>query len=310
MKNKVGIVILNYNTPKDVINCIDSIYEKTECSYKIYIVDNNSTDDSYKIFTERYSNFGEVEILVSNSNRGFSAGNNIGIKKAIYDGCKYICLVNADILLDNDAISILLDKLESNSDVGIVAPSVLTPNTLEETQFARRKLTFKNYLGEKTLLKKNKRYVKRYPRIIKENIFETDFKFFGMTYGCFYLLKSETLIQIDMLDEDVFLFNEEDILAYKIESMGLKTLISPDARVIHNHHSSISKTSIAFRVFHFRVSALIVLRKYAKVNLFKLSGLILIFKISWFFHSLFNSNYRRLYKEYFTKLNSIYKMKV
>lgn len=207
MKNNVGIVLLNYNTPEDVIKCVESIRDKTKVLYKIYIVDNNSRDNSYEIFKSKYSLDEDILLMKSVVNNGFSAGNNIGIKKAIADGYNYICLVNADIILDNDAISILINKMNANSKIRIATPSILTPNTMEDTQFARNKLTYKNYLGEKTFLKKSKKFVTKYPRMIKESYFESDFYFYGMTYGCFYIIKSEILEKINYLDEDVFLFN-------------------------------------------------------------------------------------------------------
>ena len=42
----VGIIILNYNTYKDVFCCVENIEKNTHIDYKIYIVDNNSKNDS------------------------------------------------------------------------------------------------------------------------------------------------------------------------------------------------------------------------------------------------------------------------
>lgn len=45
MGNKAGIVILNYNTYDDTMNCVKSIEQYEEGQwYRIYIVDNASVD--------------------------------------------------------------------------------------------------------------------------------------------------------------------------------------------------------------------------------------------------------------------------
>lgn len=304
----IGIIVLNYNTPDDVFNCVDSIWEKTKTEYKIYLVDNNSTDNSFDLFLEKYEH-SNITLLKSNQNNGFSAGNNIGIKKAIEDGCEYICLINADIVLVEDTISILELKLRDNQNIGIVAPSVFSPDSQQETQFARNKLTFGNFLAEKSFLKRFKGFVKKYPRYqVVNKSFDSDYIFFGMTYGCIYLLKSNFLVKTGYLDESVFLFNEEDILAYKLENEELKTMITPDTKVIHNHHSSISKTSTANRVFHFRVSELIVLRKYASTSFLVLLPIILVFNFIWFFKSIFSSDYRKRFGKFIKSTFGIIKI--
>lgn len=307
----VGVVIINFNTADDVKSCVKSIKEKTSTEYKLYIVDNCSIDNSAEILKNEYGADDSVVLLFSNENNGFSAGNNIGIKQAIKDGCDILCVTNPDIILINDAITVLENKIKNDPTVGVATPSILDPLTHKESQFARAKLTFSNFLAEKSFLKHFKCYCKKHSRYIIENQkFSKDFKFFGMTYGCFYLATAQYFISSNFLDEDVFLFNEEDIMAYKLEEQSLYTLISPDAVVLHNHHSSIKKTSVANRVFHFRRSELLVLRKYGKVSKFKLLPIISVFKLSWFFKSIKSKEYRVLKKKYFKALSEIKKIKV
>ena len=183
----IGIVILNYNTPEDVINCARSIYKEThEIDFKIYIVDNASTNDSVAIIKEFCKQYKDICFIQAAENNGFSAGNNIGIKAAISDRCEYVCLINADVILLNDAISISVKKLENDAELGMVAPIIVTNKPETESQFARNKLTFASYLTEKTFLKRTNFFNKKYPRYQKRGNFEEDYKFLGMTYGCMY----------------------------------------------------------------------------------------------------------------------------
>lgn len=306
----VGVIVLNFNTADDVIKCVGSIRQFTKTAYQLYIVDNCSTDNSYEVLLENFKDSQGVVLLKSEANDGFSAGNNIGIKRAIEDGCSSICLINADIVLLNDAITILEDKLNSSQGVGVVAPSIASPNSDEEAQFARNKLTFGNFLSEKTFFGKFKSFEKKHPRYqVEGKKFEGDYAFFGMTYGCMYLVALPFFEKTGLLDDVVFLFNEEDIIAHKLEKLGLKTLITPSAKVLHNHHSSISKTSVANRVFHFRVSELIVLRKYDGASALKLLPVICIFNFVWLMKSIASKDFRSRLGAFIKKTNGVLKIK-
>ena len=68
----IGIIILNYNTPRDTIKCIDSIKEKSNENYHIYLVDNASTDGSSLEFIRLYENDNKISIISSSSNLGYS----------------------------------------------------------------------------------------------------------------------------------------------------------------------------------------------------------------------------------------------
>lgn len=298
-----GIVILNYNTPSDVILCIDSVYKYTSQDFKIYIVDNCSTDDSYQILSNKYSNDNNVVLIKSDYNGGFSAGNNIGIKRAIEDGAEYVCVSNPDILLLNDAIAESIKIFESDKTIGIVCPVIQTPDDSIESQVARKKLSLKDYLLEKLHLNKlSKRY-------IKEDNFNEDFIFSGMGSGCFYVARTDFFVRAHYLDESVFLFGEEDIMVYKLEKMGYMTCITPKAEVFHNHHKSIAKTSPANRIFHLRLSPLVVLRKYAGISKITLFFLIMINNFAWLMKSIFNKDFRKKFKGYVNSNKKIFSYK-
>ena len=59
--------------------------------------------------------------------------------------------------------------------------------------------------------------------------------------GCFFLIKSTVLEEIGFLDENVFLYYEENILATKLKQLGLKSVINNEVVIIHNHSVTIDK---------------------------------------------------------------------
>ncbi|MCD7864667.1 MAG: glycosyltransferase family 2 protein [Clostridiales bacterium] len=130
----VSIIIVNYNTPEMVIDCINSIQTQTkEISYEIIVVDNGSRDDSLVIFKDKLSDIATV--INVGENLGFGKANNLGAKYARGD---YLFLLNSDTLLVNDAISLLLQFLTDHSEVGVVGGNLYTTDMTASPSFCMR----------------------------------------------------------------------------------------------------------------------------------------------------------------------------
>mgnify|MGYP000340977437 CR=1 FL=1 len=51
-------------------------------------------------------------------------GNNIGIKRALEDGCEEVLISNSDVRYETGSISELQTYLQDHPDVGIVGPKI------------------------------------------------------------------------------------------------------------------------------------------------------------------------------------------
>ena len=85
----LGIVIANWNGEKLIDKCLTSLKNQEFKEFKIYIIDNDSRDNSRNIING-YKNELDIDLIEMDYNSGFAPANNIGIKKAINDGCEYI----------------------------------------------------------------------------------------------------------------------------------------------------------------------------------------------------------------------------
>lgn len=120
---RVGIVICNYNKEKEVVECIKAVLENKYTDYKIYVVDNASVDKS----VERISAIKQgkdIELIVNKENLGGSGGFNTGLKKAYENGHEYLMCVDNDAILDEDCIGNMVEFLDKEPEVGIVAPKI------------------------------------------------------------------------------------------------------------------------------------------------------------------------------------------
>ena len=112
---KVSVIILNWNGLKYIHECINSVLEQIYTNIEILIVDNASTDSSLIECRDRYKS---ISIIENKKNFGFAKGMNIGIAEATGD---YILLLNTDVYLRDDYVSVCINEFLEDDTLGCVA---------------------------------------------------------------------------------------------------------------------------------------------------------------------------------------------
>lgn len=232
---KTGMIIVNYNDFESTSKLIENVkdYKIIE---KIVIVDNNSNkEEQEKLKTIKYK---KVKIIFLEENKGYSAAINKGAKYLIGEfGKCNIIISNADVIIKEEKHIKELLKTLFPKDVAIAAPVIFEqghlnrgwriPSPKQEILMSLPKLYKK--------MEKKYRYYKEEHYTEKESMVE-------VVSGCFFLMKSTILEDIKFLDENVFLYYEENILAKKIQKLGLKTKINNEIVIIHDHSVTINKS--------------------------------------------------------------------
>ncbi len=119
----ISIVIVTYNSEDYIVDCIDSIYQKTaSMDYEVIVVDNHSKDRTVEMIKEK---FPSVRIVRNYENKNFACAVNQGMNLS---GGKYILLLNPDTAFRNKALDILHSFIETNEDAGAVAPRLINPD--------------------------------------------------------------------------------------------------------------------------------------------------------------------------------------
>ena len=108
----VSIVIINFRTPKLIIDCIRSIYTHTSgVTFEIIIVDNDPENGGGEVVRDVYP---QVRWIDMDYNAGFGRANNKGMSVA---GGKYFLLLNADTLVTDNVIARCFERLEKRQDI-------------------------------------------------------------------------------------------------------------------------------------------------------------------------------------------------
>ena len=116
---KVAVIILNYNSSLDCIKCVSFLKRQTGVELEIIIVDNCSRADDVEQLCQLCKE--QDCILIENhENRGYNAGNNIGLRYAAEKGYKYAMIANPDMEFpQTDYVTRLVDAMQQSSEIAI-----------------------------------------------------------------------------------------------------------------------------------------------------------------------------------------------
>ena len=118
---KLSVITVTYNN-EDVINdYLTSLLGNLPLNSEIIIIDNNSTDQTREILKLKEN----IKLIENKENMGFSKGCNLGAKQA---NGEYLFFLNPDTKILDNTLNKLVEYLEENQDVGIVAPQLVEFN--------------------------------------------------------------------------------------------------------------------------------------------------------------------------------------
>lgn len=115
------IILLSWNNPHLLKNCVESVFKNTDSPARLIIVDNGSDPETVRYLRAlKGTEILPVEVLLNTTNEGFAKGNNRGMK---HSSAPYVCLLNNDTLVTRGWLRIMIEAAQSDSSIGIVNPA-------------------------------------------------------------------------------------------------------------------------------------------------------------------------------------------
>lgn len=246
---RYGFVVLHFNNHLDTIACVNSIFGKIRREdYHVVIVDNASSNNSFDLLTQEYGGRQRISLVRNGENRGYSGGNNVGIRTLREMGVSQIIIATNDTEVLSPNLLDEFDKVES-SDVGIVGTDILTPEGIHQNpQYHRPTLLYflNLHFYAPWIWMRSKVYrwlpfiERRRRKSIANSIKQLDdapavagAHSVYMLHGSFLYLTKNYINQIGLLDEHLFMYGEEDLMAWNCEKHGLKRMYLPSLKVLH-----------------------------------------------------------------------------
>lgn len=238
----ISVVVLTYNQQSLTMRCLrslESFINDDDC--ELILVDNGSTDDTVKLVRE---SFPRVKILEMHANLGVAGGRNAGL--AICQG-EYLMILDNDTIASQDAIIGLADYMRCHSDVGLIAPQLVSPSG--EVQ-----RSYKRYPG---IIEKIRNFIGGKTHSLSKSIPTEPFEPFYVI-GAAQMFHRDTFNLAGPLDDKIFFGPEDADFCISVRSLGKKILYYPSIRIVHDWQRSSSKRPFsrqsrrhAIGLFHF-----------------------------------------------------------
>jgi len=255
-------VLLNWNGEEDTIECLDSLKSLNYPDFEIFLVDNNSCENSVNsilnyLDNDEYYNYVLVEkkhldtfvrtddsnliFILNDSNAGFAGGNNVALNyvKDNYPS-GYVMLLNNDTIVTDDLLDALVEKFNESDDIGFVGANHYyyhDRNTLQTVGGGLIDLVH----GECMAVTEFGKYE------------EFDF----LTGSCVFM-SCDVLRDVGVMSEDYFMYWEDVDWSTRARLKGYKLKISDTGCIYHKEGASIKSLS---RIYYHTRNRIIYMKR-------------------------------------------------
>jgi GT2 family glycosyltransferase len=266
MSPQVYIIILNYKNWGDVVECLGSILCVNYINYKIFVVDNNSENESlehmmkwldanssngdsrYKYYTAeqfgQFDNMGDSAriVFIQNShNEGFAAGNNLVLRHLIGANA-YVWLLNPDMVVEPDSLPELVKFAAANPFKSIIGAVVKFYSDREKVHlYGGAKINFNSATVD--------------PVTKPQDVLQVDYIGGGSLFA-----HANHFRELGLLPEDYFLYWEETDWCYNAKQKGYQMLVCPSAVCYDKISTTIGKSYLA--EYYYTRNGLLFISRY------------------------------------------------
>lgn len=228
-KHDAAIVLVGINARDYVKGCIESL-QKAEWrgkTYEVIYADNGSTDDTVQMLA---TEFPHVKVIEN--------GRNIGYCKAANDGARladsrYLCFLNDDTLVLDDAIALLIEFMDEHPDVGTTGCRLLYPDGAEQYSGRMFPTLLSSFMGRRSPLTKmfpNAPWVRRY--LCKDQLKQSEPFPVDWVSAAGQIFRPSDFWKVGGYDESYYYWHEA-VVCRRLAEAGCKVMLHPRSRVIH-----------------------------------------------------------------------------
>jgi GT2 family glycosyltransferase len=255
---RIGVVTVLYNSAPVLDDFFASIEGQHYRNFAVYCIDNASRDDSALRCRAR----GGLYVVIENGkNLGVAAGNNIGTRAAVADGCEYVLYLNNDVVFGAELFGQLVAGL-SQWGCSMTTPMMYYHDRPEVIWAAGG--YFQPWLGYRCLHRRQgerDRSQASAPRPVR------------YTPTCCVLARRELFAEIGIMDERYFVYYDDTDFMLRAWKAGKKLYLLPRAKLWHKVSSLSGQDSPFMRRYLMRNRALFNHKNVSAVGAWLVSAL-------------------------------------
>jgi len=220
----LDVVIVSWRCEELLRRCLGSLRDHPSATpIRTQVVDNASNDGTAEMVA---TEFPEVELIVNEENLGFSAANNIALRRCEAD---YVLVLNPDTRLTEGALDALLGLLAGRPEVGICGPRLeLADGSFDHASrrsFPTPLSALGHFSGLGRRLGSGPLAAYRAPDVERGPV--------DAVNGAFMLIRRAALQEVGLFDEGYWMYMEDLDLCYRFKRAGWEIWFEPGVTVIH-----------------------------------------------------------------------------
>lgn len=237
---KLSVHLVAWNGGKYIPYLFESLRKQICKDWFLYIVDNDSKDNTAELIKKELVNlFVPHKLVVNSKNEGFAGGHNQVYRDT---DSEYFLLLNQDMYLQPDCLQNMVDFLDSHKEVGAVSPRLMKWDFPKVASDGLQN-SFSNQIDALGLkIFRNRRVIEQYTQYdwseIKNKFTNRELEVFGAS-GAFPMFRRSIIDQIafaggQFLDESYHAYKEDVDLSYRLQEAGFKSFILLDTVAYHD----------------------------------------------------------------------------
>ena len=238
---KVAIITITYNSSNVIIPFIKCLSESSFKDFKLFIIDNNSVDETVEIICKIKKI--DVQVIENKKNIGVAAANNMGIKLALDQGYQKVLLSNNDIVFDKNIIGDLVN-FSKNQSSSISSLKIMYEHDKDKIWYCGGFFNF------------NKGLVPEHLGIGQPDVGQYNhLKYSDYAPTCFVLFDSKVFSEIGFMDEAYFVYFDDTDFFYRVKKNGnFKLLVNQKIKIFHKVGSLTSTSDAKGKKSNFFIS--------------------------------------------------------
>lgn len=221
MMSKLSIIIVEYHSINEIINCVISCHTHIKVSHEIIVSSNSCYDKQQQ--EEIKKNNTNIRWLFNERNGGFAYAMNKGMKEAKGD---YLTIMNSDCILASNLDS-MINFMDKHPEIGAIAPQMKdVDGNIQDT--ARSYVSVPRYI-----LRQARRIVGRKTSILDTDINYNQIQTVDWLIGAFIMVSRKAYEKTGGLDEQFFMYAEDLDWCTRIRQQNLEIVYFPKVIVIY-----------------------------------------------------------------------------
>lgn len=273
----ISIIILNYNSGKLLLQCVESIFKSGYKNCEVIVIDNASNDGSHKICKEK---FPQILLKENKENLGYCEGNNVGIRESKGE---FLVVLNPDTIVDKNWLKELINAYHHFGE-GLYQPKLLTMDDNSKINSAGNMIQIFGFgysrgRGELDVEKYN------HPQLI------------GYPSGACLFTSKEVIKKIGYFEPFLFAYHDDLDLGWRAAKIGINSYYIPSALVYHKESFNFKWSSEKFFLLE-RNRHYCLLTHYSRRTFYKILPYLILVEIAILFYYLSKGLFKQKIRGY------------